>query len=119
MNVMYAVMHVYDVDGGWGDRVSQSDIVAIFKNRVTAEEYAERYTNEVAYDNCSYFPLTAGNLVVKEIPYFTGRDCESVPKPGELISIPFPLSSVHAELLDEVHSLVDLWGIERPHRWDF
>ena len=65
--MIYGVYHLYDVDGGFGDAISQKDLLCVFLNKEEAEKFAKEYENEHVYDT-PYAPLYCGTMVVEELP---------------------------------------------------
>lgn len=62
---IYQVIHCYDVDGGSGDAVDKSDVIATFENRDDAEAVCEKYSCTHVYKK-PYDFLTRGTLFVRE-----------------------------------------------------
>ena len=62
---IYSVFHNYDVDGGFGDAVGCTDLIAIFEKEEDAEAYVEKYNNPHVYEE-PYASLYAGELTIKE-----------------------------------------------------
>jgi hypothetical protein len=60
---IYLVMHNYDVDGGYGDAIGTTDVVAAFDNEVAANAFVEKYNNLHVYKS-PYDNLYCGNLHV-------------------------------------------------------
>lgn len=72
---MFIVEHHHDTDGGFGDAISQCDIVACFAKKEEAESWAEKYSNEHVY----YIPhdsLWCGKLTVSELKEFSTPESE-------------------------------------------
>lgn len=63
MDKVYQVVHNYYVDGGFGDAISRSDVVAVFASEDDAKEFASRFSNPHVYDK-PYADLECGTLVV-------------------------------------------------------
>lgn len=42
---LYAIIHEYDVDGGYGDAIGNEQTLGIFSDKCKAEEYYEKYHN--------------------------------------------------------------------------
>ena len=42
---IYNVFHCYDEDGGYGDAIGVTDLVAVFSSREEAEKYVKKYSN--------------------------------------------------------------------------
>ncbi len=64
--MMYAVMHYYEVDGGYGDAIDRADVVFVTPDKDFAEAYAKKWDRNIVYDH-PYDDLTVGNLGVHEI----------------------------------------------------
>lgn len=66
MNKIYEVVHMYDEDGGFGDAVQVSDVVARFSDKTKADEFVEEYADPHVYDK-PYADLDCGYLKVREV----------------------------------------------------
>lgn len=66
MASVYIIKHLYDVDGGFGDAVSQETIVGITTDKVKAEQYVEKWSAPFVYDT-PYADLECSRLVVEEV----------------------------------------------------
>lgn len=66
-NNMYAVYHVYDVDGGFGDAVERDDMIAIFPTEELAKAYVAKWNNPHVYA-VPYQELQCGLLEVRILP---------------------------------------------------
>lgn len=64
---MFAIIHVYDVDGGYGDAVQTSDIIGVVETRKEAEAYCKKYSRERVYSK-PYARLYCGALDCVPIP---------------------------------------------------
>lgn len=62
---IYNVVHLYDVDGGFGDAVSQHKILFTTTSKEVAEQFVNKYTNPHIYE-IPYSELWAGELVITE-----------------------------------------------------
>lgn len=62
---LFGVFHLYDVDGGFGDAVTQKDLLCVFLNKEEADKFAKQYENEHVYGTA---PLYCGKMVVEELP---------------------------------------------------
>ena len=51
---MFGVFHEYDTDGGFGDAISQKDLICIFETLEKAEEFKKKYENPHVFWGC-YF----------------------------------------------------------------
>ena len=79
MKKRFLVYHVYDVDGGFGDAVGQKDCVGMIE--ATDEEatrYVEKYSRQYTYDH-PYSALTAGTIVLEELPQLLDLDKDPIP----------------------------------------
>ena len=68
--VIYNVYHEYDTDGGFGDAIPESDLVASFAREEDAKAFVEKYSNPHVYDR-PYAELWCGKLVVSEAKIIT------------------------------------------------
>ena len=66
MKTLYMIEHWYDVDGGFGDAVLQTEVVAVTDDKAKAYEYVDKYNNPQAYDK-PYATLYCHELRVREI----------------------------------------------------
>ena len=48
---IYNVFHVYDVDGGFGDAITEETSVATFVNKEDADAFVAKYNKPYVYDN--------------------------------------------------------------------
>lgn len=62
---IYNVFHCYDEDGGYGDAIGVTDLVAVFSNEEEAEKYVEKYSKPHVYAH-PYSYLYTGELYVSE-----------------------------------------------------
>jgi hypothetical protein len=62
---IYNVIHQYDVDGGFGDAISQHKLLFITTSKEVAEQFVNKYTNPHVYD-IPYSELWEGELVISE-----------------------------------------------------
>lgn len=65
MSSIYQVVHFYDVDGGFGDAIGESEVVATFSEKEKAEDFVKRYANPHVYRE-AYSSLECGELAVNE-----------------------------------------------------
>lgn len=47
---IYNVIHQYDVDGGFGDAISQSKLLFTTTSKEAAEQFVNNYSNPHIYD---------------------------------------------------------------------
>lgn len=66
MNKIYIVKHCYDTDGGFGDAISQKEVLCGFVNEDEANAFVEKYSKPHIYRK-PYDSLECGNLVVEEL----------------------------------------------------
>lgn len=64
---IFGVFHKYDTDGGFGDAITQKDLICIFDSLEKAEEFKKKYENPHVYDS-PYADLECGELVIEELP---------------------------------------------------
>lgn len=80
---MIAVYHAYDEDGGFGDSVSVTELVAIFESDADADAFVKKYSR-VVITNDPYCFLTAGYLYTERIEKFIKHeDFNLEKKPAE------------------------------------
>ena len=70
---MFGVFHKYDVDGGFGDAISNEDLICVFKTVEEANDFVEKYENPHVYD-VPYNELWCGTLEVRELPTVFNED---------------------------------------------
>ena len=70
MNAIYIVYHDYDVDGGFGDAIYESDIVCAFATEEEAKAYVEKWDNTIIYDK-PYDCLTMHSLTYAKLDMST------------------------------------------------
>ena len=63
----FAVFHIFDVDGGFGDAIAQKEIICIFDTEEEANAFKTKYEKPHVYD-CPYQSLECGILEVMELP---------------------------------------------------
>ena len=66
MTKVYLVKHCYDTDGGFGDAVSQEEVLCGFNNEDEAYEFVKTFENPHIYDR-PYASLECGRLIVEEL----------------------------------------------------
>lgn len=62
---IYNVIHKYDVDGGFGDAISQSKLLFTTTSKEVAEQFVNNYSNPHIYE-VPYSELWEGTLVITE-----------------------------------------------------
>ena len=76
---VYQVRHNYAVDGGFGDAVPTSQIVAAFEDKANAKKFIEKYAKPHIYET-PYDDLWCGELEIVEltvltsVPEYTDKD---------------------------------------------
>lgn len=63
----FAVFHIFDVDGNFGDAVWQEELICVFNSEEEANAFKIKYENPHVYDT-PYQALECGRLEVKELP---------------------------------------------------
>ena len=66
MDKIYLILHVYTVDGGFGDAIWVEDFIGSFTDKNKAYQYVNDNSHPLIYDK-PYNYLQFGKLVVKEI----------------------------------------------------
>ena len=64
---IYNVVHIYDVDGGFGDAISKQEVLFATLNKEVADKFVEKYSNPHIYDT-PYANLYTGELIIEELP---------------------------------------------------
>ena len=62
---IYNVIHQYDIDGGFGDAISQHKLLFTTTSKEVAEQFVNNYSNPHIYE-IPYASLWAGELVITE-----------------------------------------------------
>ena len=70
---IYNVYHLYDVDGGFGDAIPKSEMVAIFESKADAEAFVEKYNKPYVYDK-PYDTLWCNEYVVTETEIISHKE---------------------------------------------
>lgn len=65
MSKIYEVLHLFDVDGGFGDAVTESTVVAVYSDKAKAEEFVAKYSRPIIYEK-PYDYLRCGTLQINE-----------------------------------------------------
>ena len=73
MKEIYQVVHVFDVDGGFGDAIEEQETLVTFDNLDDAKKFVERYSNPFVYDH-PYADLHCGELVIHTYQVLTSMD---------------------------------------------
>ena len=63
----FGVFHIFDVDGGFGDAIRQSELICVFETEKEANNFKTKYEKVHDYDY-PYEPLECGILEVRELP---------------------------------------------------
>lgn len=66
MDKIFLIMHEYDVDGGFGDAVTQEEVLGYLPTRKEATEYVEKYSEPRIYGR-PYMDLYEHTLFVREM----------------------------------------------------
>lgn len=61
MTDVYAILHYYTVDGGFGDAIQKKDVIGFVTSEEEAKEYCRKYDSTHVYDK-PYAELTCGEL---------------------------------------------------------
>lgn len=64
---VFGVFHKFDVDGGFGDAITEEELICTFEDLEKAEEFKKKYENPHVYDR-PYADLKCGELIVRELP---------------------------------------------------
>ena len=67
---VYAVYHLYDVDGGYGDAVPSENCVGIFERESDAQAFVDKCHNPRVRDK-PYAELECGYLDIREMNVIT------------------------------------------------
>lgn len=67
---IYNVYHEYDTDGGFGDAIPQSDLVASFEREDDAKAFVEKYSKPYVYSK-PYNELWCHELIISEMEIIT------------------------------------------------
>lgn len=78
---IYTVYEIYDVDGGFGDAISQTRDICTFTNKEDAYAFKEKYDKPFAYYR-GYNNLWCGTIRVKEIEIRDSFDANMQYKPS-------------------------------------
>ena len=73
MDKIYSVVHLYDVDGGYGDRISVEDTLFVCEDLEVCKKFVDKYSNKHVYDT-PYQKLFCHKLVVREIAFVEDDD---------------------------------------------
>ena len=64
---VFGVFHKFDVDGGFGDAITEEELICTFDTLEKAEEFKKKYEDPHIYE-CPYDDLECGELIVRELP---------------------------------------------------
>lgn len=64
---IFGVFHKFDVDGGFGDAITEEELICTFDSFEKAEEFKKKYEDPHIYE-CPYDDLECGELIVRELP---------------------------------------------------
>ena len=70
---MFGVFHKYDVDGGFGDAVSERDLICVFKTAEEANDFVEKYEKPACLR-----PLKKLMTLLKSMKSHTSMTCRIV-----------------------------------------
>ncbi len=79
---IYQIFHCYDVDGGFGDAVSEEDIIGATLDENEANEYVKKWSKPEIYDK-PYASLYRHELIVR--PIEIGLDINKNPFEEEVV----------------------------------
>ena len=68
MKKLYMILHIYDVDGGYGDSVTVEKTLCVTENEQEAQEYVKKYSKPEVYEK-PYDELYCHELIIKEIEF--------------------------------------------------
>ena len=68
MDKIYLVIHIFDVDGGFGDRVMVDKILFASKDLEVCKKFVDKYSNDHVYDK-PFAELWCHKLVVREVAF--------------------------------------------------
>ena len=68
MKETYLILHVYDVDGGFGNSVAVDMPIGVVDSEDDAKEYIERWNNDHVYD-IPYSDLHCGGLTYEKLTH--------------------------------------------------
>lgn len=66
MEMIYLIIHEYDVDGGFGDAVTEEQVLGFLPTKEEADEYVKRYSKPHVYA-IPYDALHEHTLFVREM----------------------------------------------------
>lgn len=78
---IYQVVHYYDVDGGFGDAVGNSDVIACFEREEDAKAFCEKWDRTHVYD-VPYAELECGTLGITEMELVTHEEFDVNNRPS-------------------------------------
>lgn len=67
-NSVFILLHVYDVDSGFGDAVQKEEVLGYTKSIEDAEEYIQKYSNPFVYD-VPYHELEKHRIIYRELSH--------------------------------------------------
>ena len=79
---IYCVYHNFDVDGGFGDAIDQSEVVAVFEKEEDAKAFVDKYHDPCVYDR-PYHELWHHCLSITEIDIISHNEFDINKKPDE------------------------------------
>ena len=80
---VYSVYHDYDTDGGFGDAISQRELLATFESKEDADTYIAKYENPHIYER-PYAGLECGVLTLEEVEVISHDDFDFDEEPKDI-----------------------------------
>lgn len=82
---IYEIVHLYDVDGGFGDPVPKEEIIRVTTDKASAEAYVAKYNKPFVYD-VPYAELECHHLEIREREVANVLDLEDDPFEGDFFN---------------------------------
>ena len=79
---IFNVVHIYDVDGGFGDAIRNEELVAVFASAEDADAFVAKYNRPYVYDR-PYAELYCNQFVVVEVEVITHAEFDIDKTPEE------------------------------------
>lgn len=76
---IYLIKHVYDVDGGFGDAITNEEVIGYVTSQDEAVEYCEKYSKPFVYDT-PYANLYKGELIYEKLPNYLNINTPPFPE---------------------------------------
>ena len=64
---IFGVFHIFDVDGDFGDAISQEELICTFNSEEEAKDFIKKYEKPHVYD-IPFHALECGKLKLRELP---------------------------------------------------